>query len=303
MKQYLDAVAEVLSKGTRKENRTGVDTLSTFNINYEIDMRQGFPLLTTKEISWKNIVVENLWFLSGRTDIAFLKKHNCKFWDAWADDKGDVPSAYGNFWRAFPTHFDRVSLHTGDVYEVDASYNDQIAWVIDELKRNPMSRRLVVSAWAPGNAQTSKLPPCHLMFVFNVQNDRHGERSLCLHFTQRSADMALGVPYNIAGYGFLLELIARFTGLKPGIIAHTLIDAHVYTSKPDGSMAEFDHVPGLQMQLGRRPRFLPKLKIGAAIDSLADIEWLLELDTPELMKNFVLEGYDPEPAIPFKVAV
>ena len=295
MQQYLDAIREVLSKGARKPNRTGVDTLSTFNINYEIDLRQGFPLLTTKEISWKNIVVENLWFLSGETSIGLLKKHGCKFWDPWADENGKVPSAYGNFWRHFPVH----GPSPGDA----PAHNDQIAWVLDEIKRNPMSRRLVVSAWAPGNAQTSKLPPCHSLYVFNVQLDEHGEPLLCLHLTQRSCDMALGVPYNIAGYAFLLELFARMTGIRAGIFAHTLIDAHVYTAKPDGSMAEYDHIPGLRTQLERTPRARPSLSIDPAIRTLTDLEPLLEADTETVMKHFVLTGYNPYPAIPFKVAV
>lgn len=288
MKPYLDLVREVLSKGTRKPNRTGVDTLSTFNHNCEIDLRDGFPLLTTKEIAWKNIVVENLWFLSGDTHIGLLKKHGCKFWDPWADDDGRVPSAYGSFWRHFP---------------VPGGLNDQVAWVCEELKRNPMSRRLVVTAWAPGNAQTSKLPPCHLLFVFNVQVGADGEPLLCLHLTQRSADVALGVPYNIAGYALLLELFARFTGLRAGIFAHTLVDAHVYTCKPDGSMAEYDHVPGLKKQLERQPRKLPRLTIDPGVRSLDDLKPLLEADTDTVLKHFVLTGYQPHPAIAFKVAV
>jgi thymidylate synthase len=293
MRQYLDAVREVLEKGTRRPNRTGVDTLSTFNINYEIDLREGFPLLTTKEISWKNIVVENLWFLSGETHIGLLKKHGCKFWDPWADEAGRVPSAYGNFWRHFPVHDQ----------EGRAAYNDQIAYVIRELKANPMSRRLVVVAWAPGNAQTSKLPPCHLMFVLNVQLDASGDPLLNLHLTQRSCDIALGVPYNIAGYALLLELFARFTGLRAGILAHTLIDAHIYTSKADGSMAEYDHVPGLRKQLTREPGKLPVLRIDPRITALDDLKPLLEADTETVVRHFELQGYAPHPAIPFKVAV
>jgi len=298
VKAYLDLVREVLAKGTRKPNRTGVDTLSTFNVNYEIDLRQGFPLLTTKEISWKNIVVENLWFLSGDTHIGLLKKHGCRFWDPWADEGGSVPSAYGNFWRHFPVH--RES-ETGEPPR--AAHNDQIAWVVDELRRNPMSRRLVVSAWAPGNAQASKLPPCHLLFALNVQHDEQGEPMLCLHLTQRSADVALGVPYNIAGYALLLELFARFAGLRAGLFAHTLVDAHVYTAKVDGSMAEYDHVPGLRKQLERDPRPLPRLAISPAIRSLEDLNPLLQAETPALMQHFVLTGYAPHPAIAFKVAV
>jgi thymidylate synthase len=296
MKQYLDVVRAVLEKGTRKPNRTGVDTLSTFNENYEIDLREGFPLLTTKEISWKNIVVENLWFLSGETHIALLKKHNCKFWDPWADENGYVPSAYGNFWRHFP-------IHEGAGENAHVGFSDQLRWVAEELRRNPMSRRLVVTAWAPGNAQTSKLPPCHLLFMFNVQLDEKREPMLCLHLTQRSADVALGVPYNIAGYAFLLELFSRFSGIRPGLFGHTLVDAHIYTAKADGSMAEYDHVPGLREQLTRTPRALPKLTIDPAIKSLDDIRPLLEEDTASLMKRFTLTGYEPYPAISFKVAV
>ena len=289
MKQYLDTVRETLNTGRRKTNRTGVDTLSTFNINYEIDLRNGFPLLTTKEISWKNIVIENLWFLSGRRDIALLHRHQCRFWDPWADEHGQVPSAYGNFWRHFPLP--------------DGQTSDQIAYVVDQLKNNPMSRRIAVSAWAPGNAQTSALPPCHAFWILNVQHDQQDRPFLCLHLTQRSCDIALGVPYNIAGYSLLLELFSRFSGIPAGLFGHTLIDAHIYTAKADGSMSEYDHVPGLELQLTRTPRKLPTLRIDPGIRSLEDIESLLELETDEILSCFVLEGYDPHPPISFKVAV
>lgn len=292
MKQYLDTVREVLDRGTRKENRTGVDTLSTFNINYEIDLRKGFPLLTTKEISWKNIVVENLWFLSGDTHIDLLRKHGCKFWDPWADADGRVPSAYGNFWRHFPVH------GNGEL-----GFVDQIAWVLQELKNKPMSRRMLVSAWAPGNAHHSALPPCHALWILNVQQDDTGKPYLCLHLTQRSCDVALGVPYNIAGYAFLLCLFSHFSGIPAGIFAHTLVDAHVYTAKADGSMAEYDHVPGLQEQLQRAPGGLPQLTIDASIQSLDDIKSVMPLDTEELLALFKLEDYRPHPPIRFKVAV
>jgi len=294
MQVYLDAVNEVLINGTRKENRTGVDTLSTFNINYEIDLRDGFPLLTTKKIHWKNIVLENLWFLSGDTHIGLLKKHSVKFWDEWADDKGFVPSAYGNFWRRFPTTSDGNEL----------LFKDQISFILNEIKKNPMSRRLVVSAWSPGNAHTSDLPPCHCMYIFNVQNDGpNGSPRLNLHLTQRSCDIALGVPYNIAGYSFILSLIAHLAGIKPGIFAHTLVDAHIYTDKPDGSMAEYDHMPGLMRQLKRTPRPLPTLSISNDITSLNNIEEILREDLDVIMSKFVLDGYNPAPFIPFKVAV
>lgn len=353
MREYLEAVRTVLTAGTRKENRTGIDTLSTFGVHYNIDVgKEGFPLLTTKKVSWKNIVVENLWFLSGAPTIELLRKHGCKFWDAWADGDGRVPSAYGNFWRRFPVHGAEEDAYTvfddgvGGTYKPDDTlqsrdkeawalhgFNDQIAWVIDELKRNPMSRRLVVSAWAPGNAQTSRLPPCHIQFILNTQmmpvkcppcgdqgclpyqgDDGSTQTDcktrdsmvphLCLHLTQRSCDIALGVPYNIAGYAFLLSLFARFADLPVGIFSHTLVDAHAYTSKPDGSMAEYDHVPGLREQLTRETRKLPTLKIHPSIQSLDDInDDLMNRETSQLMEFFELEGYNPHPAIKFKVAV
>jgi thymidylate synthase len=320
VKAYIDLVKHVLETGTRKENRTGVDTLSTFNHNFEVDLRDGFPLLTTKSVSWKNIVVEMLWFLSGQNDISILKRHGCKFWDAWADSNGKVPSAYGNFWRHFPIH-GTIDSSDHNIDGMDAcKFNDQIGWVLAELKKNPMSRRMVVSAWAPGNAQYSKLPPCHCLFMLNVQNDAtfrarldavasKGEPKttprLCLHLTQRSCDVALGVPYNIASYALLLELFSRFSGIEAGIFGHTLVDAHIYTAKPDGSKAEFDHVPGLKEQITREPRKLPKLVISESIKDLSDIEKLMapEVTTDEVMKHFVLEGYLPHPAINFKVAV
>ncbi|MEO1227439.1 MAG: thymidylate synthase [Myxococcota bacterium] len=267
MRAYLDLVEAVLSRGARKPNRTGIDTISLFNFNYEIDVGDGFPLLTTKEISWKNIVVENLWFLSGRTDIGLLKKHGCKFWDPWADADGKVPSAYGSFWRHFPT---------------PEGGRDQVRWVAEELRRNPNSRRLLVSAWAPGNAHDSALPPCHALWALNVQGGPDGRPQLNLHLTQRSADVALGVPYNIAGYAFLLHLFARIADLPVGRFAHSIIDAHIYTAKPDGSMAEYDHVPGLRTQLERAPRALPHLTIDPSIRTLEDVEQLIDEDTETL---------------------
>lgn len=331
MRQYQDLVSHILHTGTRKENRTGVDTISTFGFYYDHDLREGFPLLTTKAISWKNIVVEMLWFLSGQTDISILKRHGCKFWDAWADpETGKVPSAYGNFWRQFPTHSEPRMQGLLGPLSPDAVFNDQIAWVLGELQRNPMSRRMVVSAWAPGNAQTSKLPPCHMSFVLNVQNEdvpsppnvqgyeawetpegvtvnkyQHQRRRLCLHMTQRSCDVALGVPYNIASYALLLSIFSHLTGIEPGIFGHTLVDAHIYTAKPDGSMADYDHIPGLKGQIQRKPRPLPKLVISPSIKTLKDIERLMHpsVTTDDIMQHFVLEGYDPHPAIQFKVAV
>lgn len=308
MRQYLDAVKTVLCEGRRKENRTGIDTISTFNVNYSIDLRHGFPLLTTKKISWKNIVVEMLWFLSGSTGIELLKKHGCKFWDAWADGGGQVPSAYGSFWRSFPVPFRHVSGVKEILREIsNAGGNDQIAWLVDTLRANPMSRRMVVSAWAPGNAQTSALPPCHCLFVVNVQQLRSDsgvvKPHLCLHLTQRSCDMGLGVPYNIASYALLMHLLSRFSGIPVGVFGHTLVDAHIYTCKPDGSGAEYDHVPALKGQIQRQPKRRPALTLHDSIKTLSDVERLLEADTKEIMWHFQLDGYDPHPAIKMKVAV
>lgn len=310
---YLNAVQRVLLYGTRKPNRTGVDTISTFNVNYDIDLTDGFPLLTTKKVSWKNIVVEMLWFLSGQTDIGILKKHGCGFWDAWADTQGRVPSAYGNFWRRFPTHGYRDSSDMSVDGDLCPSYNDQLAWIQKTLRNNPMSRRMVVSAWAPGNAQTSKLPPCHCLFVFNVQLDEFGNKRLCCHLTQRSCDMALGVPYNIASYALLTFLFSRFSGIPVGEFGHTLIDAHIYTknafgqlpNKPDGEpYSELcDHVPGLKEQLTRKARPLPKLEIDPSIKDLSDIRPLLEADTKTVLEHFKLVDYNPHPAIKFEAAI
>jgi thymidylate synthase len=359
---YRYIVEEVLRSGTRKENRTGVDTLSTLGVHYNLDLAYGFPLLTTKKISWKNIVVEMLWFLSGQTDIAILKRHNCGFWDSWTDEEGKVPSAYGAYWRNFPVHGDADGFGHREL-----GFNDQMAWVLAEMTKNPMSRRLVVSAWAPGNAQTSKLPPCHCLFMFNVQNahvdegivhygtndgsdpacaapryspnialpsglrgrqrwcdacvvrlgqwgstlkqpdnlDTSDPRRLCLHLTQRSCDVALGVPYNIASYALLMHIASRISGIPVGTFSHTLVDAHLYTKKPDGSMEEYDHVPGVTDQVKRSHRDMPTLVIDPSIRTLADIEALMapEVSTAHILEMFKLEGYDPHPAIPFKVAV
>lgn len=306
-KVYLAAVQECLDTGTRKPNRTGVDTISTFNINYEIDLAQGFPLLTTKKISWKNIVVEMLWFLSGEKNIGFLKKHKCKFWDDWADENDEVPSAYGNFWRSFPIHPEKPQ-DPGESWR-----NDQLEWIQTTLRENPMSRRMVVSAWAPGNAQTSKLPPCHCQFIFNVQIDQEGTKRLCCHLTQRSCDLALGVPYNIASYALLTHLFAQFANMEVGIFAHTLVDAHIYTSNVDGSMSErpdgskystlANHIPGLKKQLVREPRDSPILSIAPYIQSLEDIKPLFDLSTESILDKFHLRGYNPHPAIKFEVAI
>lgn len=292
--------SRVLVDGKRKENRTGVDTLSKFGEHYTVDLQKGFPMLTTKAVSWKNIVIEMLWFLSGSTDIGILQKHGCKFWDSWAGNDGRVPSAYGYFWRQFPQTFDSVGKRIPEGYD---GHVDQLARVVDMLKKSPNTRRAVVTAWLPENALNSKLPPCHLMFVFNTQYDYDGNQSLCLHLTQRSADIALGVPYNLASYALLLHLMSRFVGIPVGLFSHSLVDAHIYTSKPDGSMAEYDHVPGLLEQVNRNTLELPMLELDESIQSLEDVERLTSESTETILDKIKLVGYTHHPAIKFKVAV
>jgi len=288
MKQYIDLVQHVLDNGTLKANRTGVDTRGVFGCFYKCDMADGFPLLTTKRIKWEHIVVENLWFLSGDTNVDFLRHYNVKFWDPWVLVDGDVPSAYGNFWRHFPVHRDLG-------FETIASFNDQIEFAVNTLRKDPLSRRVVISAWAPGNAQTSVLPPCHVTFVLNTQVDKQGELCLNLALLQRSCDIALGVPYNLAGYSFLLHLFAHLTGLKVGSFAHTLVDAHIYV----------DHLPNIKEQIARQPKPLPKLCISPDIKELSDIQELI-VSKPaiaDILNIFKLEDYDPHPAVTYNVAV
>lgn len=288
MEQYHNLVKHILNSGTRKENRTGVDTISCFGYHYSHHMDNGFPLLTTKKVSWKNILVENLWFLSGNASADFLHRHGCHFWDPWLTQDNKVPSGYGYYWRHF--------------FEND-SY-DQIKWAYNQLCTNPMSRRLVVNAWHPKNVREISPPACHLLYIFNVQHDENGEKELCLHLTQRSADVAIGVPYNLAGYTFILCLMGHLTGIKPGWFSHTLVDAHIYTSKPDGTMGDYDHIPGLWQQVCRQPKPLPKLEMSEDIRNLEDVEELIQkAPTKELLEKFQIKDYDPHPRISFKVAV
>lgn len=279
MKAYLDLVRHVLEHGRRKHSRTGVDTISVFGAHYRVDLAEGYPLLTTKQMYWKSMLHELLWYLTGEDHIRNLTKKT-KVWDAWADADGNLETAYGYFWRRFPSA----------KREKDGSWRvtetDQIRYVIDEIRRNPDSRRLVVTAWEPGNATKSRLPPCHYTFTFNVQQGR-----LNCHLNQRSGDVALGIPFNVAAYSALTMMIAQETGLEPGVFSHFIVDAHIYTASEDGRNAEYDHVPGLLEQLKREPRPLPRLVIAKKpIDQLA-------------FEDFRLEGYDPHPKIDFKVAV
>jgi len=331
MEQYQTLVDGVLREGTYKPNRTGVDTVAAFSRGYEIDLAEGFPLLTTKDLSgyrWNSLIHELLWYLSGEEHVRNLREETA-IWDAWADEEGRLDTAYGRFWRRFPIP-DESDRLPGESWPQDAhrwvndeGTFDQIAYVIDELRDNPTSRRLVVNAWHPANAAVSTLPPCHYTFVFNVQGDR-----LHTHLTQRSGDVALGVPFNIAAYSILTHVIAGQTRFDPGRFSHTIVDAHVYCGQgnrgawyadnlselqsrladvddreeyrevrdwvedtaPEEAEAGYDHVPGLLEQCAREPRERPELHVAdVPLDELSyeDIE---------------LRDYDPAPGIEFAVA-
>ncbi|RIK68282.1 MAG: thymidylate synthase [Planctomycetota bacterium] len=279
MRVYLDLVRKVLDEGVRKPSRTGVDTISCFSAHYQVDLAEGYPLLTTKKMQWASIIRELLWYLSGENHIRNLREYT-KIWDAWADEDGNLDTAYGYFWRRFPSAT-KDKNGNWQVREVD-----QIRHVIDTLKRDPSSRRLVVSAWEPGNATTSRLPPCHYTYAFHVSGNR-----LNCHLTQRSGDIALGIPFNMAAYAALTQIIAQEVDLEVGKFAHTIVDAHIYCADPDTPMAEYDHVAGLREQLARHPMPLPRLKIARKpIDELR-------------FEDFELVGYECQPPIRFKVAV
>ncbi|TMT86206.1 thymidylate synthase [Haloterrigena sp. H1] len=279
MQQYLELVDTVLSDGTYKPNRTGVDTISSFSEHYEVDLQDGYPLLTTKEMDgyrWNSMLHEVCWYLSGEEHIRELREET-KIWDAWADDEGRLDTAYGRFWRRYPIPEADAQLegetwpdaaHRWVTEEADGRRTfDQLQYVIDTLSESPNSRRLVVNAWHPANAAVSTLPPCHYTFVFNVQGDR-----LNCHLTQRSGDTALGIPFNIAAYSLLTKVIAQQTGFEPGTFAHTVVDAHVYCGR--GARGEWyaDNLETLQSKL-------------AAVDDreeyLAVREWLESEAPPE----------------------
>jgi thymidylate synthase len=270
MREYLDLVERVLTTGSYKANRTGIDTLSRFAEHYTVDLSKGFPLLTTKRVNFKSMLYEVLWYLSGEDHIRNLRKHT-KIWDAWADENGNLETAYGRYWRKFPSA--QINPETG-VYEVVEV--DQIGRVIEILKTDPNSRRMVVTAWEPGNALNSKLPPCHYTFAFNVQDSR-----LNCHLTQRSGDIALGIPFNLAAYSLLTQILAQETGLGQGLFSHTIVDAHIYVN----------HIDGLKEQLKRTPLPLPRLEI--ARKPIDDLQF----------EDFTLIGYEAYEPIRFEVAV
>ncbi len=264
MRQYLDLMRRVLEEGVRKEDRTGVGTLSVFGHQMRFDLAQGFPLPTTKKLHIRSIIHELLWFLRGDTNIRWLNAHGVTIWDEWADESGDLGPIYGRQWRAWPT--------------CDGGTIDQIAQVIGEIRTNPDSRRLVVSAWNVAEVPQMALPPCHLLFQFYVAKGR-----LSCQLYQRSADVFLGVPFNIASYALLTHMIAHVTGLEPGEFIHTLGDAHLY----------LNHLEQARTQLARAPRPLPRLEIVRKVKDIDDFRY----------EDFRIVGYDPHPHIKAPVAV
>jgi thymidylate synthase len=263
MRAYLDLLSEALDAGVTKGDRTGTGVKSLFGRQLRFDLTEGFPLVTTKRLHLKSIVHELIWFLNGDTNIAYLKANGVGIWDEWADAKGDLGPVYGRQWRAWEG--------------ADGRLHDQISWVIEEIKRNPNSRRLIVSAWNVGDLDKMKLAPCHCLFQFYVADGR-----LSCQLYQRSADIFLGVPFNIASYALLTHLIAEATGLGVGEFVHTFGDAHLY----------LNHIDQARQQLARAPHPLPRLKLHAP-PSIFDISY----------EDIVFEGYDPWPAIKAPVAV
>jgi len=264
MKQYLNLLDRVLTEGVKKEDRTCTGTLSIFGHQMRFNMEEGFPLLTTKKLHLKSIIYELLWFLNGDTNIKYLNENGVRIWNEWADENGDLGHIYGYQWRSWPDY--------------NGGHIDQIAEVVETIKNNPDSRRIIVNSWNVGDLKNMKLPPCHTFFQFYVVNGK-----LSLQLYQRSADIFLGVPFNIASYALLLQMMAQVTGLQAGDFVHTFGDAHIY----------INHLEQVRLQLSREPRALPTMKINPEIKSIFDFRY----------EDFVLEGYDPHPHIKGEVAV
>lgn len=264
MKQYLDLLRRIIDEGTPKSDRTGTGTRSVFGHQMRFDLRDGFPLLTTKKLHLKSIIYELLWFLRGDTNIAYLNEHGVRIWNEWADADGDLGHIYGYQWRSWPAP--------------DGTFIDQISQVVNNIRTNPDSRRLIVSAWNVADIPNMKLPPCHAMFQFYVADGR-----LSLQLYQRSADCFLGVPFNIASYALLLMMVAQVTGLEPGEFIHTLGDAHIYNN----------HLEQVKLQLTRDPRPLPRMTLNPDVRDIFSFKY----------EDFTLSDYNPHPHIAGRVSV
>ena len=264
MQQYLQLISHILDRGVEKTDRTGTGTRSVFGYQMRFDLRDSFPLVTTKKIHFKSVIHELIWFLSGDTNIGYLQDNGVRIWNEWADENGDLGPVYGSQWRSW--------------LGADGQTVDQISNVVEQIKTNPDSRRLIVSAWNVAEVPKMKLPPCHAFFQFYVAE---GELSCQLY--QRSADVFLGVPFNIASYAALTMMMAQVTGLRPGEFVHTLGDAHLYSN----------HMAQVELQLTRDPKSLPTLKLNPDVDSILDFKF----------EDFELHGYEPHPLIKGAVAV
>ncbi|HEY6860162.1 MAG TPA: thymidylate synthase [Pseudolabrys sp.] len=264
MRQYLDLMELILSRGAEKRDRTGTGTLSVFGHQLRFTLDEGFPLLTTKKLHLKSIIYELLWFLAGDTNVKYLQDHGVRIWDDWADERGDLGPVYGQQWRSWPVK--------------DGSTIDQIGNVVAMIKRNPDSRRLIVTAWNPADVGKMALPPCHCLFQFYV-----AEGKLSCQLYQRSADVFLGVPFNIASYALLTIMVAQVTGLKPGDFIHTFGDAHLY----------LNHLEQARLQLSREPRRLPTVRLNPVVKDILAFQY----------EDFMIENYDPHPHIRAEVAV
>lgn len=264
MVQYLELLKHVLESGKFRKDRTGVGTYSIFGAQVRFNLEEGFPLLTTKKVHLKSVIYELLWFLRGDTNVKYLHEHNVTIWDEWADENGDLGRIYGAQWCDWRTP--------------DGRSINQIDWVIEEIKKNPSSRRLIVSAWNVGELDKMALPPCHILFQFYVDDDR-----LSCQMYQRSADIFLGVPFNIASYSLLTMMIAQVCDLKPGVFIHTFGDLHLYSN----------HIEQAKLQLSRQPKKLPIMKLNPTIKNIHDFKY----------EDFELIGYDPYPPIKAPVAI
>ena len=264
MKQYLDLLRHILKNGTRKDDRTGTGTTSCFGYQMRFDLSEGFPLLTTKKVHLKSIIHELLWFLNGDTNVKYLQDNGVRIWNEWADADGNLGHIYGYQWRSWPDY--------------EGGHIDQIKEVIDTIKNNPDSRRIIVSAWNVGDIKNMNLPPCHAFFQFYVADGK-----LSLQLYQRSADTFLGVPFNIASYALLTMMVAQVCGLEPGDFIHTFGDVHIYN----------DHREQVELQLTRTPRRLPRMKINPEVKDIFAFKF----------EDFELEDYDPYPTIKGKVSV